>query len=168
MEVNWIKSSKPRAVCSVLHLFSISHLPSLSNDKYEGRGSLAVPSVPTQPARAAGLPGLAGASFALAVQDLLQLQIAPGFFYRALSHSEPDGWRRTGLVSPLLTHTCLLSSHLPTVVPHFQHHKSRIEIPEFGPRSKPHLQGIKTFVCIIRVGLAESGCSVLLTPNGAE
>ena len=111
---------------------------------------------------------LPGASFALAVQDLLQLQIAPGFFYRALSHSEPDGWRRTGLVSPLLTHTCLLSSHLPTVVPHFQHHKSRIEIPEFGPRSKPHLQGIKTFVCIIRVGLAESGCSVLLTPNGAE
>ena len=73
-----------------------------------------------------------------------------------------------GLVWSLSIVRPYVSPHLPTLLPHFQHHKSGIEIPEFGPRSKPHLQGIKTFVCIIRVGLTGSGCSVLLTPNGAE
>ena len=105
-----------------------------------------------------------GASFALAVQDLLQLQIAPGFFYPALSGCcVLEGWSGLSLyytsISSLSIVKPYVSPHLPSLPPwsltaHSHHHKSGIEIPEFGPRSEPHLQGIKTFLCMHHQGCA--------------
>ena len=131
---------------------------SLSNDKYEGRGF--VSSALSLCSHRAEVP-------------VLHWQWRTCYSYKLLLAFSTEVCLALclmtgGLVWSLSIVRPYVSPHLPTLLPQLQHHKSRIEIPEFGPRSKPHLQGIKTFVCIIRVGLTGSGCSVLLTPNGAE
>ena len=125
-----------------------------------------------------------GASFALAVQDLLQLQIAPGFFYPALSGCcVLEGWSGLSLYEPLLSLHCktirvsLLSSPLLTCPPSLLGPSQlTASIINQGLRSRnlvrdlSHISRVLRLfcVCIIRVVLAGSGCSVLLTPNGAE
>ena len=119
-----------------------------------------------------------GASFALAVQDLLQLQIAPGFFYPALSGCcVLEGWSGLSLYYTSLSSLSIVkpyvSPHLPSLLGPSQLTASIINQ---GLRSRnlvrdlSHISRVLRLfcVCIIRVVLAGSGCSVLLTPNGAE